>query len=67
MKKYFLDLYQAFLDKKGKQIESHTTALKEASTKANNALVVCNAIPPIDIKNLDVSDFLRILMMKLGT
>ena len=27
------------------------------STKANNALVEYNATPPIDIKNLNVSDF----------
>ena len=57
MKKHFVDLYQASLDKKGKQIESHTDSLKENSTDANNAIVVYNATPPIDIKNLDVSDF----------
>ena len=53
-----MDLYQASLDKKGKQIESHTTAiLEENSIAANNALVVYNATPPIDIKNLNVLDF----------
>ena len=57
MKKHFVDLYHAFLDKKGKQIESHTTTLEENSPEANNALVVYNATPPIDIKNFDVSNF----------
>ena len=52
-----MDLYQAFLDNKGKQIESHAAILKKNSLKANNALVVYNATPPIDIKNLDVLEF----------
>ena len=57
MKKHFVDLYQASLDKKEKQIESHMTTFKENSINANNAIVVYNATPPIDIKNLDVSNF----------
>ena len=56
-KKYFVDLYHAFLDKKGKQIESHAIVLEENSLEANNALVVYSATPQIDIKNFDVSDF----------
>ena len=52
-----MDLYQASFDKKGKQIESHTDSLKENSTDANNAIVVYNAIPPIDIKNLNAFKF----------
>ena len=48
------------MDKKGKQIESHTTAiLEENSIAANNALVVYNATPLIDINNLDVSEFFK--------
>ena len=57
MEKHFVDLYQASLDKKGKQIESHTTILEENSPEANNALVVYNATFSIDIKNLNVSNF----------
>ena len=53
-----MKLYQASLDKKGKQIESHAAALEENSSKANNAFVEYKEIPPIDIKNLDVSNFL---------
>ena len=63
-----MDLYQASLDKKGKQIESHTGSLEENNTDANNAIVVYNAIPPIDIKNLNAFNFiffLRIQMVKL--
>ena len=45
------------MDKKGNKIESHTAAIEKTSTEANNALVVYNANPPIDIKNLDVSKF----------
>ena len=45
------------MDKKGKQIESHVAILKENSQEANNAQVVYNATPSIDIKNLDVSNF----------
>ena len=58
-----MDLYKTSLDKKEKKFESHTNALKEA----NNPLVVYNSNPSINIKNLDVLDFLRILMKKLGT
>ena len=57
MKKHFVDLYQASLDKKRNQIESHAAVLEKNSPKANNALVMYNATPPIDIKNLDVSNF----------
>ena len=52
-----MDLYHAFLDKKGKQIESHAIVLEENSPEVNNALVVYNATHPIDIKDLDVSEF----------
>ena len=52
-----MNLYQASLDKKGKQIESHAVVLEETGIEANNALVVYNATPLIDIKNLDVSKF----------
>ena len=47
------------MDKKEKQIESHAIVLKENSPKVNNALVVYNEIHPIDIKNLNVSDFFK--------
>ena len=57
IQKHFVDLYKASLDKKGKKIESHTSALEETSAKTNNALVVYNANLSIDIKNLNVSDF----------
>ena len=56
-KKHFVNLYQASLDKKGKHIESNTTAFKEHSIEANNALVVYNATPLIDIKDLNVLEF----------
>ena len=52
-----MDLYKAYLDKKRKKIESHTAALEKASIETNNALVVYNANPPIDTKNLNVSIF----------
>ena len=39
------------MDKKKKKIESHATILEE------DTIDVQNANPPIDIKNLDVSDF----------
>ena len=51
--KHFADLYKTSLDKKGKKIESHATTLEEDTTD------VQNANPPIDIKNLDVSDFFK--------
>ena len=57
--KYYVDLYQAYLDKKRIQIESHTIALEENSLEVNNALVKYNATPLIDFKSLDVSDFFR--------
>ena len=55
--KHFVDLYKVLLDKKGKKIEFYATTLKEDTTDANNVLVVYNANPPIDIKNLDISNF----------
>ena len=57
--KHFVDLYKASLDKMGKKIESHATTLEEDTTNAHNALVVYNANPQIDIKNLDISDFFK--------
>ena len=58
-KKHFVDLYQASLDKKGKQVESYAVVLEETGVEANNALVMYNSTPPIDIKNLDVSEFFQ--------
>ena len=51
-----MNLYKASSDKMRMKIESHIVALEETSIEANNALVMYNANPPIDIKNLDVSD-----------
>ena len=61
-----MDLFKASLDKKGKKIESHTIALEEDTTDANNALVVHNENPSIDIKNLDVLDFFKDPNGKIG-
>ena len=57
LKKHFVDLYQASLNKKGKQIESHTATLEKNNIGGNNALVVYNATPLIDIKDLNVLEF----------
>ena len=53
--KTFYGLIQCIIGQKGKKIESRTTTLKEASVKANNALIVYNFNPPINIENLNVS------------
>ena len=48
-------LYQASLDRKGKQNESHV--LEQTNTEANNAMIIDNFNHPISVKDLDVSDF----------
>ena len=55
--KHFMDLYHASLDKKEKYIESHIAVLEENNIEENNVIVVYNATPLINIKNLDVSNF----------
>ena len=50
-------LIQSFVGQRKKKIESHATTLEEDVTNVNNALVVYNEDPQIDIKSLEVSDF----------
>ena len=48
---------QGFVGQRKKKIESHSISLEEDVTNVNNALVVYNEDPQIDIKSLEVSDF----------
>ena len=50
-------LIQGFVGQRKKKIESHSSALEEDVTNVNNALVVYNKDPQIDIKSLEVSNF----------
>ena len=50
---------------KGKKVETHSIALGEVDVKANNAMIMDNLNPSIDIKGLDVSDFFQDLDEKI--
>ena len=70
--KHFVDLYQTSIKSKGKRFESHfiNNAIEEANIEINNALVIHTtsinevSLAPIEVKSLDISDFLKIMMKR---